>query len=77
MSEWIKCSERLPENGDLVICTGHIFNKPENGQWVECSIFDDDDFYAVGQSDEGESCADFDIHMHPPTHWMPLPEPPK
>lgn len=76
MSEWIKCSERLPGNGDTVICSGFIFDKPENGRWIEPAVFEDDDFYAITTDGNGEACADFDINMHPPTHWMPMPEPP-
>ena len=77
MSEWIKCSERMPEDGDIVICVGFVFNKPENGQWVQPCIPEDGTFYAICSDSDGEFCADFDIEMHPPTHWMPLPEPPK
>lgn len=77
MSDWIKCSERLPVNGQQVICSGFIFNEPEKGRWVSVSIFEDDDFYSICQDGDGEDCANFDTTMHPPTHWMPLPAPPK
>ena len=77
MSDWIKCSERMPENGANVICVGFIFDNPENGQWVVSCVFEDGTFYGQSHDGQGEICIDYDIEMHPPTHWMPLPEPPK
>ena len=77
MSEWISVAERLPDEEQVVICSGFIFNNPELGRFVEPSVFFRGNFFFVGQNEYGETCADLDVDMHPPTHWMPLPEPPK
>lgn len=64
MSNWIRCSERMPEVGQQVLATNqklHIY---------ETAIF----FYADVSGVEyfGTSSGRFIA-----THWHPLPEPPK
>ncbi len=63
MSEWIKCSEQMPELGQDVLCINI------DGDYETC-------LYTKGWHSGNPffaSCAgDFF-----PTHWMPLPEPPK
>jgi hypothetical protein len=59
---WIKCSERMPEEGVHVLISTEAeimyiaYYLKSRGCW-ECAFFD-------------ESFVDI-------THWMPLPEPPK
>ncbi len=65
MSDWVKLAEKVPQDGQDVLCYfGEIipmevllFNKS-----LEC-------FQLSGQS--------MDLIAEPPSHWMPLPEPPK
>jgi hypothetical protein len=74
--EWIKCSERLPKNEEMVL----VFGKMELG--VECLI-------AMARLRNNEWDINGDIGWNPftdsywhyegeqITHWMLLPEPPK
>lgn len=77
MSEWIKCSDRLPEDGVCVTGSGWLFRDPTKGRWVEPMIYstDDRDFHPAASNDDGELVADFDATMLP-THWQPFPAPP-
>lgn len=70
MSEWIKCSERMPELGSTVLAyDGGVFEatlseKHGRIEW---------DPYWLPVFGCG-CCGGSDPE---PTHWMPLPEPPK
>ncbi|MCA4076448.1 DUF551 domain-containing protein [Pseudomonas kurunegalensis] len=75
MSGWIKCSDRLPAPGVIVVGSGHLYGKSENGRWVEPTIFADGEFHGLGVDDDGDVAPDFDTTMRP-THWQPLPSPP-
>ncbi len=91
MSEWIKCSERLPEPGVTVM----VYAPPQPGDWPDTVriSFDgidpegDDPTYWMdhGEHYEHYCCVakggDHDwtgpSEKAPYTHWMPLPEPPQ
>ena len=76
MSEWVKCSERMPENGVLVIGSGSGLFK--GCRWVEPVIYDGGEFHPVTASDHSdELVAELDSEMIGTDYWMPLPEPPK
>lgn len=66
---WISVEERLPEKEEYV-----LIRFRNNDMSVAC-VFDRWSGYTFwrAQTDEGW-CADCDTE---PTHWMPLPEPPK
>lgn len=84
MSEWIKCSECLPEQGKVVICAcyGSDILIPKEGESIgECSARLKRECVRVTMGEIGEegfwdSYDGFPM-MIAPTYWMPLPEPPK
>lgn len=66
MSKWIKCSERMPEEGKPVLFVSSIGGRVHNNvyEW------------------DGRTWCDFradynELSMDVFTHWMPLPEPPQ
>lgn len=61
---WIPVSERLPENGEIVLCR-LIFNELRILQWDSVSKW----WLGYGTGDDWRQT---DV-----THWMPLPEPPQ
>jgi hypothetical protein len=71
MSEWIKCSDRLPDKNAQVLCFngGKLF-----GSYTLGEIRTDSDgctawhIFGVNENNAGFGNV---------THWMPLPEPPK
>lgn len=65
-NEWIKCSERLPEEGKDV-----LFIQKTWGNNIEFKIGDFDSKMKWWQAGSGV------IKNEYVTHWMPLPEPPK
>lgn len=68
MSDWIKCSERLPDVGDEVLIRMPVcgsFNI-EGGKYKG-----DGQFYGAWCSTRGRDCA------YRVSHWMPLPDQPK
>ncbi len=63
--EWISINERLPPEDEWVlVCGGKRYSSFMVARWT--------------RSDEWliESCSDI-INIYPPTHWTPLPDPPK
>ena len=63
MSDWIKCSERLPEQNRRVL----VFSNRYVGGIVIAQLLFEGEFSAV--------C--YEYPLRDITHWMPLPEPPK
>ena len=61
--EWIKCSERLPDNTEFVLCIEKRSGYGTYGQPFVC--WHDGDGW-VGKTNYRPTV----------THWMPLPEPP-
>ena len=55
--------ETAPRNGWILV-SGYIYNDPAKGRWMEVAEWN-------GEGFSTEQCP-----LHPPTHWMPLPEPP-
>ncbi len=64
MSEWIKCSDRLPKNSNDVL----VLND-NNKMHVSCYFFSKN-MYVWEQRDD-------QIGLGNVTHWMPLPKPPE
>jgi len=65
MSEWISVKDRLPEEEGEFLCCSNIITDEEH-IWIEICYF--------YKSNEWIHYAGEDAF---PTHWMPLPEPPK
>ena len=61
-TEWIPCSERLPEVFYVLCCDNH-------GEMIIANLFACDD------SDTGFSAESEDCYMYNCVAWMPLPEP--
>lgn len=62
-SEWIKCSERMPDEGERVLIAWH---------------FADGDFVSIGVRVGESTFTDGDFGTYPNvTHWRPLPDPPE
>ena len=73
VQRWISVEERLPESFRIVLCS--------DGERVFQAIYETGSKYFHDHWGE-VICLDKNggstKHMHePPTHWMPLPEPPK
>lgn len=70
MSEWIKVEDKLPKDGENVIG----FWPSRNGKKI-----DGKNFAVTKFADDNSwwSLEDKDVDFCFPSHWMPLPEPPK
>lgn len=80
MSEWISVDERLPEENQYVVfasfyeCSwGVEFDSVIAGEFWNGSFYPDTNGLEASNYDGG---ATITLEMKP-THWMPLPEPPK
>ena len=73
MSEWIKCSERLPEIEDASV----LAYWPSNGGMDMVHIYDYFKDITAGVDDNGVQLYTKWYIESGVTHWMPLPEPPK
>lgn len=63
MQNWIKCSERMPPEGEDVL----VYDESENSQHVASWSYQS---WVYGVS--------WDVNLECyPTHWQPLPEPPR
>ncbi len=71
MSTWIKCSERLPEDGDAVIV---YYKLPHSKIWTWCAG-EVDRYEGNFSIDTGGDVETFDITTN--AYWMPLPELPE
>ncbi len=66
MSQWIKCSERMPDPGQPVLVVSSI------GCAVQNNVYEwDGETWCDFQADYGE------LSMGVFSHWMPLPKPPQ
>lgn len=66
-SQWIKCSDRMPEEGQAVIV---FLNVVQHATYFQVA----GEWYFVESEDKviDDGCGSFE-----PSHWMPLPELPK
>lgn len=65
MSEWISVDDRLPDDGEYLVCCD-----TDDGQYVTAMEFNGKDWLI---DNEPTYCTSYYIS---PTHWMRLPEPP-
>lgn len=71
---WIPCSERLPEEGERVLCT-HLGGLNPNRQVIE-HIYQNGEFVSGWDMDMNPSSSTFgQRYMGKVIAWMPLPEP--
>lgn len=75
MSEWIKCSDVMPEQGQHVLCSGFYGGRQDTKRFVTPSTFHAGVFREYTDEDDEES-VDCKGSYHHPTHWQPLPTPP-
>lgn len=64
--EWIRTKDRLPEVGEKCLIT--------NGETVMRGYLRPDGVWKTGANSDDLWER---VSLYPPTHWMPLPEPPK
>ena len=72
MSEWVKCSDKLPDDCDCVL----IYCPITHSQAVAYLIYDIDRIpitFIINDFDESDQT----IHVEDISHWMKLPPPPK
>lgn len=72
MSEWIKCSERLPEDGGEYLYIAEDY--PNACVNYNVAIFSKQDGWKVEIYDRIYEWGEEPVTV---THWMQLPEPPK
>ena len=65
MSEWIECSDGLPEHGVRVRIAGYMYNNRDNGFWTTEAVLRNYEWYEDLEDSEP-------LDRHPPTHWQKL-----
>jgi len=76
VSDWIECSERPPDDKQIVQVSGFNFQNKELGRWVQPAIYYAGDFHPVVYNEYGEAYGDIDTDLGP-THWAALLPAPK
>ena len=75
MSEWISCSDRLPNaSGVYPACSMHPQRTFDSKTWVEMLYMFEVDARGRNETPWQHSSGFYDGAI---THWMELPEPPK
>lgn len=69
MSEWIKCSQKMPPLGEIVIIAARDMEAVVKVVHIEKAVCNGNGFIVLAGS--------VDLPREWVTHWMPLPEPPK
>lgn len=75
MSDWIKCSDEMPEQGQHVLCSGFFGGRQDTDRFVAPSTFHDGVFYEYTDDDSEES-VDCKGSYYAPTYWQAFPAPP-
>lgn len=71
MTAWIKTDDRVPERHQtVVICIEHRYSNAPMTQSITPAWFDGGNFREIGGGM-------YPNVYHRPSHWMPLPQPPK
>ena len=76
---WIRVSDRLPKDGQEVIICVWAYNEPSNGKISTPSVYTLNNFFPYYDQDNTDRQEDAieEGPLYWPTHWMPLPEPPR
>lgn len=72
MSEWIKCSERVPTSWTAVLAWGYHAESNHHRMMIAWRS-DDEEHWKTGVY---EGMCDDEVRLRV-SHWMPLPSPPK
>ncbi len=76
MSQWIKCSERMPEEDSYVVAAeiGSATLYSFVASWFLHGRFNLMEDGLSASNYDGGACISMNLSI---THWMPLPEPPQ
>jgi hypothetical protein len=76
MSQWIKCSDRMPLPFVFVLISVEKIKIHWNGLKIQIAMLENDDEFpesSIWSTPGGK----YNFKPQAVTHWMPLPEPPK
>ena len=66
---WISVEDKLPQDNTHVFITQHEYDDKERPRYYDVCLFIDGGWFDDNVEDAEK--------VYEPTHWMPLPEPPK